>query len=264
MFTIKNYQENDDIRILEEQGAFQVLEYQRDLSVSPSNAQQAFFAQKMNVRRRQVACNLAISPVTVQQGAMQWMAGDVVATTGVKGVGDLLGKAFKGSVTGEDTIKPEYSGSGLLVLEPTYKHILLEDLDDWNGSMMVDDGMFMACDSHVKQKVAMRTNVSSAVFGGKGLFNLVLKGTGVVCLESDVPREELAEITLTNDVIKIDGNLAVAWSGSLDFTVERSGKTLMGSAVSGEGLVNVYRGTGKVLFAPVADGCVTSMSSPLA
>ena len=33
---------------------------------------------------------------------------------------------------------------------------------------------------------------------------------------------------------------------------ERSTKTLIGSAVSGEGLVNVYRGTGKVLMSPVA------------
>ena len=41
------------------------------------------------------------------------------------------------------------------------------------------------------------------------------------------------------------------WSGSLDFTVERSGKSLIGSAASGEGLVNVYRGTGKVLLTPV-------------
>lgn len=32
---------------------------------------------------------------------------------------------------------------------------------------------------------------------------------------------------------------------------ERSGKSLMGSAVSGEGLVNVYQGSGKVLLAPV-------------
>ena len=29
------------------------------------------------------------------------------------------------------------------------------------------------------------------------------------------------------------------------------GKSLIGSAASGEGLVNVYRGTGKVLMAPV-------------
>ena len=45
--------------------------------------------------------------------------------------------------------------------------------------------------------------------------------------------------------------MAVAWSNTLQFTVERSGKTLLGSAASGEGLVNVYRGTGKVLLAPV-------------
>lgn len=253
MFTIKNFQENDDIVQLDRRGAFSVIEYQRDLSVSPANAQQAFFAQEMNVKKRQVVCDLSASPVTVQSGAMQWMAGDVACTTGIKGATDFLGKAFKGSVTGESTIKPEYTGSGLLVLEPTYRHILLENLSDWNGSMVIDDGMFMACDSRVKQKAVMRSNVSSAMFGGQGLFNLGLMGDGVVCLESNVPREELAEITLKNDVIKIDGNFAVAWSGSLEFTVERSGKTLLGSAASGEGLVNVYRGTGKVLFAPVAN-----------
>lgn len=46
--------------------------------------------------------------------------------------------------------------------------------------------------------------------------------------------------------------LAVCWSSNLEFTVERSTKTLVGSAVSGEGLVNVYRGTGRVLMCPVA------------
>ena len=62
---------------------------------------------------------------------------------------------------------------------------------------------------------------------------------------------ELVCINLENDAVKIDGNKAVAWSKSLEFTVERSGKSLIGSAASGEGLVNVYRGTGKVLMAPV-------------
>ena len=73
-------------------------------------------------------------------------------------------------------------------------------------------------------------------------------------MESECPKEELIEIVLDHDVLKIDGNMAIAWSGSLDFTVERSGKTLIGSAASGEGLVNVYRGTGKVLLAPVSKG----------
>lgn len=99
----------------------------------------------------------------------------------------------------------------------------------------------------------MRSSFSSAVAGNEGLFNLGLSGNGVVCLESVCPKEELVEITLQDDVLKVDGNMAIAWSGSLDFTVERSGKSLIGSAASGEGLVNVYRGTGKVLLAPVSD-----------
>jgi uncharacterized protein (AIM24 family) len=45
--------------------------------------------------------------------------------------------------------------------------------------------------------------------------------------------------------------MAIAWSGSLQFTVEKSGKSLLGSAASGEGLVNVYRGTGRILLAPL-------------
>ena len=154
-------------------------------------------------------------------------------------------------VTGESAIKPEYTGEGILVLEPTYKHLLLLDLEDWNGSIVLDDGLFLACDSSLKHKAVMRSNLSSAVAGNEGLFNLGIVGNGVVCLESSCPKEELVEISLQDDVLKIDGNMAIAWSGSLDFTVERSGKTLIGSAASGEGLVNVYRGTGKVLLAPV-------------
>ena len=174
------------------------------------------------------------------------------ATTGIKGVGDFFGKAVRGKASGESAIKPEYTGSGLLVLEPTYKHLILMDAADWGGSVVLDDGLFLACDSRLKHKAVMRSNISSAVAGGEGLFNLSLNGSGVFCIESQCPMEELVEITLENDVLKIDGNYAIAWSGSLDFTVERSGKSLIGSAASGEGLVNVYRGTGKVLMMPTA------------
>lgn len=252
MYHISNFTDNDDIRILGELGPFQVIEYLRDLSVFPSEAQTAYFCNEMNVRKRQVICDVSKANITLQAGAMQWMAGDVKATTGIKGVGDLFGKAVRGKVTGESAIKPEYTGTGTLVLEPTYKHLLLIEVDDWNGSIVLDDGLFLACDSRLKHKAVMRSNVSSALAGNEGLFNLGIQGSGVLCLESPVPKEELIEITLENDVLKIDGNMAIAWSGSLDFTVERSGKSLIGSAASGEGLVNVYRGTGKVLLAPVS------------
>lgn len=251
MYQIKNFQDNDDVRTVDQLGPFTVIEYLRDLSVTPGSAMTVYYCNEMNVRKRQVLCDLGQADITIQAGAMQWMVGDVKATTGVKGVGDLLGKAIRGKATGESATKPEYTGSGTLVLEPTYKHLILMDAAEWNGSVVLDDGLFLACDSRLQHKAVMRSNFSSAVAGGEGLFNLSLNGTGVFCIESDCPKEELVEITLKDDVLKVDGNFAIAWSNSLQFTVERSSKSLIGSAASGEGLVNVYRGTGKVLLAPV-------------
>ncbi|MBP3597521.1 MAG: AIM24 family protein [Clostridia bacterium] len=251
-FKIKNLK-TENREIIEQLENFSILEYDKDVSVSPVTAATEYYMTEMGVKRRQLVVKLDGSKSLVTQaGAMQWIAGDISATTGVKGVGDFLGKMVKGAVTKETAVKPEYVGKGIIVLEPTYKFITLQRVEDWGSGISVEDGMFLACEGSVKQNVVMRSNVSSAVLGGEGLFNLSLQGSGIVALESNVPMEELIEIHLENDVLKIDGNLAVCWSSSLEFTVERSTKSLLGSAVSGEGLVNVYKGTGKVLISPVA------------
>ena len=250
---IENLQ-NENRKYAKSIGNFHVLEYVQDASVSPMNAMNEYFMSKMNVRRRQVVIDIDKDhSAIIQAGAMQWMGGNVRATSGVKGIGDFLGKAIKGAVTKETAVKPEYVGEGCLVLEPTYKYIILADIGKWGSAgMTIEDGMFLACDANVKSKVVARKNLSSAVLGSEGLFNLSLHGNGVAALESNVPEDELIEVILENDELKIDGNLAVCWSSNLEFTVERSTKTLVGSAVSGEGLVNVYRGTGRVLMCPVA------------
>ncbi|OOM16091.1 AIM24 family protein [Clostridium saccharobutylicum] len=251
MVTCKNLFENKNIEIIESKGDVKVIEYKKDLSVTTSNAMAAYFASEMNVRRRQVLIELKGNAYTISAGAMQWTAGSVKMSADVKGIGDLLGKAISSKVTKESTIKPKYQGNGLLMLEPTYKHILIEDVSEWDG-MVLDDGLFLACESKVQQKVVARTNISSAVLGKEGLFNLCLKGEGIAVLESPVPRDELIEFVLDNDEVRIDGNFAIAWSNTLDFRVEKSSRSLIGSAVSGEGFVNVYRGTGKILMAPIA------------
>ena len=250
---IENLQ-NENRKFAKSIGNFHVLEYVQDASVSPMNAMNEYFMSKMGVRRRQVVIDIDKDhSAIIQAGAMQWMGGNVRATSGVKGIGDFLGKAIKGAVTKETAVKPEYVGEGCLILEPTYKYIILADIGKWGSAgMTIEDGMFLACDANVKSKVVARKNLSSAVLGGEGLFNLSLQGNGVAALESNVPEDELIEVILENDELKIDGNLAVCWSSNLEFTVERSTKTLVGSAVSGEGLVNVYRGTGRVLMCPVA------------
>ena len=250
---IENLQ-NENRKYEKSSGNFHVLEYEQDASVSPMPAMNEYFMSKMNVRRRQVVIDIdKDNSAVIQAGAMQWMGGNVQAASGVKGIGDFLGKALKGAVTKETAVKPEYVGEGCVGLEPTYTCIILADIGKWGSAgMTIEDGMFLACDANVKSKVVARKNLSSAVLGSEGLFNLSLQGNGVAALESNVPEDELIEVILENDELKIDGNLAVCWSSNLEFTVERSTKTLVGSAVSGEGLVNVYRGTGLVLMCPVA------------
>ncbi len=231
-------------------GNFSVLEYDKVSSLAASRPDTAYYSSAMGVRKKQVIVELNGNGVIISAGAMQMMLGNIEASTNVKGVGDMFMKALSSKVTNESAIKPRYTGQGLLVLEPTYKYILFEDLANWGGSVTVDDGMFLACSDTAEVKTVMRSNLSSAVAGGEGLFNTAIVGQGIVALECHLPREELIVLDLNNDVVKIDGNNAVAWSSGLQFTVERTTKTLIGSAASGEGLVNVYRGTGRILVAP--------------
>ena len=245
--------ENKDRKVIAEAGGFKVLEYIRDASVSPDNATMEYFMSEMGVRRRQLIAELdGTNTVITQAGAMQWFAGDVHASTGIKGVGSFLGNMVKGAVTNESAVKPEYEGKGFLALEPTYKFIILVDIGEWGNGMTIEDGMFLACESTVKNRVVGRKTVSSALLGKEGLFNISLYGSGIAALESNVPQDELIEIELNDEELKIDGDMAMCWTTGLSFTVERTTSTLIGSAMSGEGLVNVYRGTGRVLMSPVA------------
>ncbi len=246
------FESSESRKITEKKGLFSVIEYERDMSVLPEEAEQSYFYSKMNIKKRQLLCSLGEDVgVITQSGSMQMMLGPISAQTDVHSAGGLVKKIIGGKVTGESAIKPKYTGEGTLILEPTLKYIILEDVSEWNGSFMVEDGMFLACEDTVNLSVRARENLSSAVLGSEGIFNTCFSGTGIVALESPVPRCELVEIYLEDDVVKVDGDMAVAWSENLQFTVERTTKTLIGSMVAGEGLVNTYRGTGKILVATV-------------
>lgn len=227
----------------------EVLEYQQLLGLSnTSMAQTMFFMEKQNVRVRQVALYLNNEKVTVERGAMSYFKGNLEMVSGVT-MGNMLGRMMRGAVTGEQMAQPEYQGSGMLVLEPSFKHFLVLELDK-GEAVVVDDGMFYCAQGSVTVHAVAQKNISSALLGGETLFQMELIGPGLIILESDVPMCEIDIMDLNNDTLKVDGNFAVLRSSSLQFTVERSAKTLIGSAVSGEGLVNVYRGTGQVWLAP--------------
>lgn len=252
MVKMKNFiEDNGNISIIDQNGIFTIFEHIEDKSVIPSTAELKYYMSQMNCTMKQVHIRLDNNAVRLKPGEMQIMSGNVTTNTGVTGVGDLLGKMVKSKMTGDAPIKPVYKGTGFVLTEPTYQHLIIEDVAKWEDGMVCDDGMFVCCDDEVKDDVVMRSNLSSAALGGEGLFSLCLRGNGLAVIKSAFPREELYEVILENDTFKIDGNNAICWSNSLQFTVEKSGKSLIGSAASGEGLVNVYRGTGRILMAPL-------------
>lgn len=257
---VRNW-ENENRKIISEKGMFRVLEHQTDLSVNHMSAEQAYFASKMGVKLRQVEITLdGTQNVKTQAGSMQMMLGNIMMETGVTSAKGFLGSMLNAAVTNETAVKPTYSGNGQVILEPTYKHIILQNVADWTGGLVIEDGMFLASEGSVNHTVIQNTqDLGTALLSSEGIYNLSFTGTGVVALESLVPFEELVEYELQDDVLKVDGNMAVCWSGSLKFSVEKTTKSLLGSLASGEGLVNVYRGTGKVWVSPVAG---TKQSAP--
>ncbi len=242
----------ENIRIIDTAEAngckIEIMEYERLLGSTNTNAaEDMYFMEKQNMRARQAAIYLEDSSVKIEPGAMSYFTGKLEMVSGVT-AGNALGRIFSSATTGESIAQPEYKGTGMLVLEPSFKHFLLIEME--KEEIIVDKGMFYAAQGGIEVKSIMQKNVSSALLGGEGIFQIQLRGSGIVLLECPVPSCEIDVIELENDVLKVDGNFAVLRSGNIDFSVERSAKTLLGSAVSGEGLVNVYRGTGSVWLAP--------------
>lgn len=242
----------ENIRVIDsaENGGtkIEIMEYQKLMgSTRTTSAVDLYYMEKQNMRARQIAVYLNNDKVSIEPGAMSYFKGQIEMVSGVT-AGNVLGRVFSSATTGEGVAQPEYRGTGLLVLEPSFKHFILLNME--KEDIIVDKGMFYCAQGGIDVKPVMMKNVSSALLGGEGIFQMRLTGSGLAVLECAVPTCEIDVVELNNETLKVDGNFAILRSGNIEFTVERSAKTLIGSAVSGEGLVNVYRGTGSVWLAP--------------
>ena len=101
--------------------------------------------------------------------------------------------------------------------------------------------------------VAQR-NVSSALFGGEGLFQTQVKGSGLIILTSPVPMEELVCYELgKGEKLFVDGSFAFMRTHTVTFRAEKSAKSLFRSLTSGEGLLQTFEGPGSVWIAPTQE-----------
>ena len=211
-------------------------------------AEALFYATQSGIRLKMVRIRLNKSHVRVEPGALYFMKGNLEMKASTGG-GVLKGLARK-VVAGETFFVNEIHGTGEIYLEPTFGHFLLHRITKKESGVIVDRSLFYAGTAGLDISAAIQKNISSALFGGEGLFQTKISGEGVAILYSPVPQEEIMRFTLEGDTLFVDGNFAIMRSAQVNFSVRKSSKNLLSTAVSGEGLLQTFSGHGYVWLAP--------------
>lgn len=179
--------------------------------------------------------------VRTEAGAMRYYQGPIEMKSTMPSVSGFI----KSTLSGERAFRPVYHGTGKLVLEPSFKNFFQLSLED--ERFILDRGAFWACDVGVKADMFVN-KVSTSIFSGEGIIQTAVSGTGTVIVQAP---GEVEVIDLHDDRLVIDGSFAVARSDTLDFSVRQSARSLLGTVTSGEVLVSVLEGTGRVYLAPI-------------
>lgn len=192
---------------------------------------------------RMVKVTLQNETVRTESGALYFMRGAISMESKGPSVGGLL----KALATGESIFRPTYTGTGELFLEPTFGGY--HTLDVGGKTWIAESGAYWASESQV-QVEAFREKALTAFKSGEGFmdFQTKLSGQGKAVLNSQGPVEV---IQLQQDKLVVDGKYVLAREASLNYSVQRATKSLLGSVTSGEGLVRTYEGTGIVLMSPM-------------
>lgn len=234
---------------MECESRFQILEYENlDGASDVQTALGLNIIKQSGIKLKQVRIMLDDSSVKLEPGALSYMKGNIQIKSKSGGLLGFGKKIISSKLTGENTFKPIYSGTGEIFLEPSFGHFALIELED--DEIIVSDNMFYACEDGIEVNAAMQKNISSTFLGNEGLYQTRIEGNGIVALRVPVPESEIFKCILINDTLKVDGNFAILRTGNIEFSVEKSSKSIVGTAISGEGMVNVYKGTGEVWLVP--------------
>jgi len=234
---------------MECESKFQILEYENlDGATDVQTAFGLNVIRQSGIKLKQIRIILDDSAIRLEPGSLSYMKGNIEIKNKPGGLLGFGKKIISSKLTGETAFKPSYSGTGEIFLEPSFGHFALIELED--DEIIVSDDMFYACEDGIDVNAAMQKNVSSAFLGNEGLYQTRIEGNGIVALKVPVPESEIFKCILINDTLKVDGNFAILRTGNIEFSVEKSSKSIVGTVLSGEGMVNVYRGTGEVWLMP--------------
>jgi len=188
-----------------------------------------------------VQVTLQNDSVRTEAGVARYWRGNIQMTSQMP----TMKGFFKSTMTGNKVFRPIYTGTGTLMLTPRFHEFVSFDLK--NERYVIEKGAYWASDMGVEVDIQVN-NVAAGMMSGEGFFQTAVQGTGTVIACSPGPVEV---VDLKNDRLVLDGAYAVARSSTLNFTVQKSSRSFTGTLVSGQGLVQVLQGTGRVYFSPV-------------
>ena len=166
-------------------------------SANPRNAEIMYFTSQSGMKLKFVRIILNETKVRVEPGALYYMNGklEMKASTG----GGIVKGLFRKATSGESFFVNEIHGTGTIVLEPTFGHFLLHEMEDGNEGVICDKGMFYAGAGSLDISAKLQKNISASLFGGEGLWQTSITGNGIAVLYSPVPEDEITIIELNNE-----------------------------------------------------------------
>jgi uncharacterized protein (AIM24 family) len=190
------------------------------------------------------------SAVRYESGGLYYMLGNLEMEAKMPSAAGFL----KSMVTEESIVKPVIRGSGTVWFEPTFGNFTILELngEEW----ITDKRAYFASEMGIE--IGSYTNKSfTGLFPGEGFYQTRLAGKGKVAILSAGPLET---IVLENQKLVVDRSFAVAREASVQLNVSKASKGMFSSMISGEGLVNTFTGTGKVLIAPASNPYITMIN----
>ena len=200
----------------------------------------AEFTQREIEGMRQVVIDIAGEAVRARAGALSNMRGRIEFTPRLPGPGDLWRAIF----TSEARVRPWYSGTGKILLQPSLSGYHVFDVAE-GERWVLEPGVYWASEGDVTLGLA-REPIFASLWAGDGLLNwkTTLAGHGRVAINAPGPVETLD----IDGELRVQGRLVLGRTDGLRFRSVRSAR-FPRNFISGQKRMRLFQGTGKVMVA---------------
>jgi uncharacterized protein (AIM24 family) len=177
--------------------------------------------------------------VRARKGAMSNMRGQITLTPRLPATGDI----FRAFFTSEARIRPYYTGTGSILLQPSLGGYHLLDVAE-DERWILEPRVYWASEGEVGLGLH-REPFWSSLWAGDGIlvWKTTVTGPGRVAIEAPGPVET---VEVRGGELRVQGRLVLGRTDGLQFSSQRSA-TFPRNFISGQRRLRVFAGTGKAL-----------------